>query len=801
MAKFRKSAGSAAIGRDPLGKVFPYLLPVLVFLTVTAISRHFAIGFAAVCLVLSLNRVAMARLRGRVSPLTLAAVLYALVCLLSGLWCHFPAYAQQESVKFIVALAVLGLILARVEREKLGSLLWTMNGSLAIVSLLCIDASCWQLLSKGFSAVMHLLRTGYNLDTIGYEAGIRITGIYSNANVSAGGIAFGLLLSLYLYKTAQCPKGRFAAALTVGVEALAFFLSFSMGAMAAFAVSCLVYVVAARKGERLPLFILMLECVVVTVVCAFAATPFLGTANPLPVLLAFVCGVIIWALDRFVGSKVSTALENHGKVVGITGAALVVLVAAYVVLAFSMTGSVTLNTRESLSRAAYLDAGDYTVSVEGIDPQTRVYSQNEGQLMMHTNTVLYEGPLSQASFAVGEDAQVVWFVMSGDGVVENVTLSDGTELNLGYKLLPAFAANRLQGLKTNQNFIQRLVFFRDSFKLWQQSPIFGWGIGGMEGQLTSVQDFFYETKYAHNHFLQILVEAGIFGIASFLFLLGSALWLLLKNRKRSPDPVFAMLLSCLTMMVFHSLTEVVWSAPMYLPMVFTIFAVTDIVCQDEEKAEGSVMLRNVAAAALWAGAVVFAAFQASSILAEISFRQAEENSDLTPAQFVEELDQLVLLEVYDDSIYRVNAMGNALQSGMTNGLQIATEHAEKLLAQEEFDTSYYVAAYYFRPLGDLEGFFEATYTGLMQEASNADAWNSIVGLYMSTAEDLTAEELEEFLPGVVKFQQMLADFNNSGRMEQIVLEPEKQAFVDCAVSLKDASGAAAQAILGALLAE
>ena len=74
MAKFRNKT---AAGADPLGRIVQYLLPVLVFLSVTAISRRFAIGMAAVCLVLSLGKAAFVRLRGRVSLLTIAVVVLA----------------------------------------------------------------------------------------------------------------------------------------------------------------------------------------------------------------------------------------------------------------------------------------------------------------------------------------------------------------------------------------------------------------------------------------------------------------------------------------------------------------------------------------------------------------------------------------------------------------------------------------------------------------------------------------------------------------------------------------------------
>ena len=85
-----------------------------------------------------------------------------------------------------------------------------------------------------------------------------------------------------------------------------------------------------------------------------------------------------------------------------------------------------------------------------------------------------------------------------------------------YTLLPGFIANRLQGLRANQNAIQRTVFFRDGMRMFAQSPLVGSGVGSFETGVTGVQDFYYETKYIHNHYIQILLEDGILGFVPFL---------------------------------------------------------------------------------------------------------------------------------------------------------------------------------------------------------------------------------------------------------------------------------------------
>ena len=220
---------------------------------------------------------------------------------------------------------------------------------------------------------------------------------------------------------------------------------------------------------------------------------------------------------------------------------------------------------------------------------------------------------------------------------------------------------------------------------------------------------------------------------------------------------------------------------------------TEIARRDAER---SGVLGWVALAGIWGVVLVFTALQAGSLLARATFRDVEQR-DISSAEFVRELARMDALDVYDDDVYWVNAMGNAMGSDP----QLARKYADKLLATEEFDNCYRAAAYYFLPLRDWDGFFAATRSAVLQEASNVDAWNGVAELCMDTAARLEAEELHGFLPGVARYQEMLTAFNNSGRMEQIVLEEENQAFLDCAVSLHEsgADGETAAAVLGDLL--
>ena len=316
-------------------------------------------------------------------------------------------------------------------------------------------------------------------------------------------------------------------------------------------------------------------------------------------------------------------------------------------------------------------------------------------------------------------------------------------------------------------------------------------MGGVEGRITAVQSFYYESKYIHNQFIQILDEAGVVGLAAFLFLLGSAIWLLARRRKDADrGGEFALFAACLTMMIAHSMTEVVWSTQMYQVAVFVLLAAMIVRYGTAGEERRTVRGGTCLAAGIWALAVVFAALQVSSLSASAIYAGLGDQ-DLTRTEFVSKLQTLDRMEVYDDSLYQATAMVNALQLGTATGRSIADGYASELMESGEFDSCYYVAAYYYLPLRDFAGFFSACRTGLEQEASNPGAWNSIAHLYAQAGAQLEPGEMEAYVDSVEEFARLLEDFNDSGRMEQIRLDEENQAFLDAAVAQADADGQSA----------
>ena len=258
------------------------------------------------------------------------------------------------------------------------------------------------------------------------------------------------------------------------------------------------------------------------------------------------------------------------------------LLAIYAFLSMTVTGSTTLNAGERLRRSAYPAAGTYSLDVQAVgDVSVTIESQNMQDTMMHTSSVLYEGSADGASFTVPEDSMVVYFNFSADQTTALESAAYQGEAGsgsvpLGYKLLPGFIANRMQGLRANQNAIQRLVFFQDGMKLFRQSPILGLGLGGFQNNVYSVQDFYYTTKYIHNHYIQSLVDTGVVGLLLWVGLLAAsavALVRLWKKEKDDGSSLAGALCALLLFMAIHAAVEVDFSNGHFLPFGFGAFAV------------------------------------------------------------------------------------------------------------------------------------------------------------------------------------------------------------------------------------
>jgi hypothetical protein len=247
------------------------------------------------------------------------------------------------------------------------------------------------------------------------------------------------------------------------------------------------------------------------------------------------------------------------------------------------------------------------------------------------------------------------------------------------------------------------------------------------------------------------------------------------------------------MMTAHSLTEVVWSAQMYLVTVYTIFAVLVLYCWQPEAVSHPVAKGRAALAALWCTVVVFGALMGGHLLAAFRMERLDIGG-MTADEFISVMQELDKLDVYADSDYKVNLMVNALQTNTATGRGTAARCARELLATQEYDNCYHVAAYYYLPMRNMTGFFEAVQTGLAQERSNPEGWNSAFHLYRQIFAQLETEYVEDYIAGVLSTGELL-DAANGEMMAPAELDEANQALLNCVRSLDGLSAEEAQVVL------
>lgn len=767
-------------------RLFVVGFAVLLFFAMTVQTVPMSLILAVVALVLSFGRGGYARFRGRLGIPVLGFLAFLILCGAASLYTSFGAYAYGEYAKLLASGALGLLLLARGREQNAGGLLFGFSAVCGVIGLLCIDAGCRGPLFRGFASFMEGLGDAayQSLDQATYT-GARFDGIYNDANLTGSLMALAVLVGLYLIRTGRKPWERFAACFLTGLSAVAFFTAMSRGAILCFGATLLAYLLIAGKEERLGLFFTMAAMGISMVVFGVVSTSLLAGGSFWGTLAALPSGVLLWLLNEFPARKAASALAGHGKLLaGVLGGGIAAGIAA-VVLALTLTEPFVFTESNFLYRGADVEGGEtYTFSGDwdkSSEITVLVYGSTREQELTSVTETYYNGPLEEASFTVPEDVGHVLMQFRGPAGLElrQVSLSDGTEIPMAYTLLPDNIANRLQkNIFEDSSFLLRLQYDIDGWTLFKESPLAGHGLGATEGLLTSVQPFFYESLYLHNHLLQVMDETGLLGLAAFLaFILGTAV-LLIRQLRKARTPLVAMLLACLVMMNLHGLMEISFSVQMFQCAAFFLLLLPTV-CYGtytegrKRRAAGIVVL---VVSDLWL--VISVALLGGSLLAQKEYRELDA-AGMTTGSFIETLERLDRMDAYNDQSYKVNLMGNALQAGGISNEGTAARCARELRETGEFDSCYYVAAYYYLPLGQLENFFDVLQEGLLQERSNSEAWNSAMNLCIQAFSQIDPAEADTFAEGVRGIGEAM-DRANAYLLVSVALTEENAALLNCA---------------------
>ncbi|MBQ3135489.1 MAG: O-antigen ligase family protein [Oscillospiraceae bacterium] len=753
----------------------PHLVAVLFFFVVCLCSAG-TVKWTALILLAGALAVGALRAKTLLEQVRWPLIaLFAVVAMdfISTFYAVSGKFALSEFLKIAVSFAVVLIFLALAPKGEAApglKIAAVLARAAALMGVVSIDLLSTRWISGAVVRLLGLFGKDYAV-LGGVEEGIRMTSLVQNPNVFAGVAGIGVLLSLGLVLSGEGEKAGRGHLVCLYINALAFVLAFSMGATATIAVAFVAYLLLEGARKRAGALVLMVETLVVVVaaVVPISVTSFgvWDGVQIVPLLCVVVGSAALCVLDRFVGWPLAKKLAGHGKVLLAAMGGLIAALLAVIVLAYNLTGGTELAAGETLRRSIYPKAGEYVVSAQVSGPVTvTIESQNKEQTMMHTRTLLYQGALEQAEFSVADDCLVVYFTFAAveDVRLDRVTWSgpDGQgEVPLGYKLLPSFIANRVQGLFANQNAIQRMVFFEDGVKLFLRSPVFGGGIGYYENGIMSVQQFFYETKYAHNHYIQVMAETGIIGLFLFIGLLAVSAAAVLRARRKKPGVgLTAALGAALVFMIGHGGVEVVFSHFAYLPFAFGVFALINLCCASPVKTTG------VKVGVLAGGAVVLAVF-----LGLLGGNVRAKHLVVTTPTFGT-LDKAIKLDRYEWADYMLSYVTNAPSASDVPQVQEQAQVYAARLEQVDSNTiPAYLAEYYFAN-GNVERGVAMTEKYVTYVSSKAEAWQWAFDLLERYEEDSL-----EFRSGVAHIAGLMDDWNRQN-MGEIVLQERNRVFLD-----------------------
>ena len=776
MPKYRKK--SVPAWGAPLQAVWQKasvpVLAALYFLLVCLSSSSTVKPAALFLLVLAVGATAVffPRLRDRLHLPVLALALVVLMDGLSTLYARSGKFALYEFLKPLAAFCLALLLLTMRDREdqcagRRGAAI--LSGFSALAGLVSIDLLSTRIISTPILGLLGLFTPDYtSLSAV--EEGVRMTSMFTNPNVFAGCVGLGTLLSLGLV-VSSAGRERTVHLICLYINALSFLLAFSMGASGMIALAFLAYLLLERPERRAQLLLLMVETLVLSVAAAFLISLTSFTAwtgfRPVPLLCVVAGAALLCLLDRLC-RPLADKLSSHSRIVLVLTGVILAGVAVFALAAYNLTGSAALQPGQSLRRAAYPEPGAYALTAEAEgDLTVYIESQNQQETMMHTSTPLYQGPLAGASFTVPEDSLVVYFnfTAASEARLDSAVCTGeaGTcGVPLGYKLLPGFIANRLQGLWANQNAIQRFVFFSDGMKLFGRSPVIGLGLGAFENGVKSVQSFYYETKYAHNHYIQVLVETGAVGFVLFIGLLassGAAVWF---ARKRE-NPLIPALGAALVFMAGHAATEVTFSTYAYLPIAFGVFALINLCCGDAiPLPELGGMAKNGVLAAIPALLIVFGIMLSGNMSAQRLASHATAFSDL---------DRAVSMDKFEWADYMLGYVNSTLTTETDETIrQQADAYAARLAQVDSNTVPIYLAEYYFST-GRTELGLEMVEKYVDYVSSDQNAWQNAFALLEGYETDS-----EVFRAGVVRIAGLLEDWN-ARNMGGVTLTEANLAFI------------------------
>ena len=810
-----KSPVSAAPRQDCCGEgvfsrkdtLMVVLYSVLLLFAMTVQTGTVSMILCALAFLSLLGKKPLLRFRQRLCVPVLGLLAFAIIYGAAAIYSPFGASGLKEFYKFLAAFSLVVILLARFDRRHVPGLLWGFGAVSAVITVISVDISCARVLFGPFNGAVKLLGGDFSSVLDIADSSVRVSGIYSDANVLAFLCALGALLSLYLLLRSACWKKRLAAALLAEINLLGVMTSGSRGALLCLGAAGPVWLLAEKKGRRIPLGLLLAASAMVSLLGGAVSSNLIANRSESVLAVFLLCGVLLWSFCQYPAPHLAGCAERHPKILAGGVGGIVLLAAVYLIAALNIHGAFTFRGEPYLLvPAPSAEAGTYTLSGQwqGQSLTVRVYSPDDG-------TIYYYDPIEYCTYMLPEGVKNVSFLFFGaeGDTLESVEVTSGTEtvpLTLNYPLLPRTLSARFvsDAFSSGESLSGRWAYDLDALKLFAQAPVFGHGLGSTENLYRSVQSFQYESKYTHNHLLQTMSDTGAVGTAFALcFVLGAA-WLCLWARKREGDGLAAALLAVWVMMNLHSLMEINFSVrgtkcAAYVLLALPLLLWAECSAGETVKARKRAKTAGTVVAVLYA--LYLAAFGGLLESARLTDSRAADFQTSDVYEYLDFLRNCVRGDVFDHDFYQRNYVANAVQLNDPSYNGDMLTYVAALRASGTYENCSALARYYYLPREKWDDLFACSLEGIRQVRSSPDGWNLQMDFYREEVlPAMGADNMDQFLSGVLELGDALDAMNAEGRQETVSLNEENQSFLSLcrSVSEQGLSGTEAYTVLSML---
>jgi O-antigen ligase len=386
-------------------------------------------------------------------------------------------------------------------------------------------------------------------DFVGAYDASRIASPMGYANTAAAYFMAAYFLTLALAPLAAARQRIYYLA-PAALMLITVILTFSRGAWLLLPPLALILILTSSPGNRVRVFLYMLATAIPALPAAFWVDPIFRSANPatgwLPIIISIVLAVLLGFLaelylSRTIRFQVSLAI----------GSALFILALLIIVVVVPLLSPLQMNIgaddpdqvqvfKQVLENmppdekyVLTLEVDAFSDLPQGVTPANYWGIVVLGGMPGYRDVVLlnHQGMdtdgWEELSFEFQSEAEStrleiqLYNTLPGTSfTVRNVKLlSSAGETTLRFawsRIIPERFYERIFSYSRDRNVDRRFELFRDAIKVIKDYPVFGLGGGGWAAVYQSYQDQPYASREVHNHYLQVWIEAGVFGFIAFI---------------------------------------------------------------------------------------------------------------------------------------------------------------------------------------------------------------------------------------------------------------------------------------------